>query len=279
MNNILNIKRFGLVLRKDLMENGKRYALLFLTMLGIIAVINIWLSFENYDSSLTDLSHNNLNSKLLTASSLMFVGFGLLFSSTAMNPMNSKIKRITYLSYPASNIEKYLTRWIIITVGFIISFFIALCIAEILRVGICSAYYLELDIKFIDITMLVGSGPGYASDKEPFTIGVCFYFLSQSLFVLGSTFWEKGTFVKTFTAVSLINVFYFLVCYWAILIFYGNIEIFFNALSSFNSFNDENDINGDQAITIVASVISIIAVINWTLAYFRFRESEIIKRL
>ena len=281
MNNIFNIKRFGLVLRKDFMENWRRYVLLFLTMLGVITIVNTWYSLSEYSNikggHIINLEY--LNKQLLLFSSLMFGGFGLLFSSTFMTPMNSKIKRITYLSNPSSNAEKYLTRWIIITVGYIISFFIALYIGDILRVGICSVYYSEIDSRFLDITKLVSFEYEnyYVFAKDYFIISICFYFLFQSLFVLGSTFWEKGTFVKTFTAVTLIILLYVLICRGFILFFYENIDMFGNVINSI--LPEKKDITQEQSITIIACITSFFSISNWLLAFFRFRESEIIKRL
>jgi hypothetical protein len=237
MNNILNIKRFGLVFRKDFLENRKRYTLLFLTMLGVITIVNTGSSFSGYDY--IQKNQNNdyysfINRELLRYSSLMFAAFGLLFASTFMSPMNSKLKRITYLLNPSSNIEKYLSRWIIITIGYIISFFIAFWIADILRVGICSARYPELDIMFLDLTKLIylkvdWSYSEYAFNRQLFMISVSIYLLLQSFFILGATFWEKNSFIKTFTAGAFIFLSFVLICRWAILIFYKDFDEFGNS--------------------------------------------------
>ena len=127
MNNIFDIKRFGLVFRKDLMEGWKRYSLLFLTMLGIIAVVLIWYYLDHYNDI---VKHNVVSTRgdvnALRYLALLFGGFGLIFAATFMSPMNSKLKKITYLVNPSSSLEKYFTRWIIVTVVYIISFFIAI---------------------------------------------------------------------------------------------------------------------------------------------------------
>ena len=279
MNNIFDIKRFGLVFRKDLMEGWKRYALLFLTMFGIMAIIITWNYLDYYDD-IAQGYRSNYEKEILRYIPLLFGAFGLLFAATFMSPMNSKLKKITYLVSPSSNLEKYLTRWIIVTVVYIISFFIAMWVADALRVAICSARYPNLDVAFIDLTKLVYPGNdwdnSYVFTKESFVFYITLYFLFQSLFVLGSTFWEKTSFVKTFTAGALIVFLYVMTCRWAILLFYGNFDEFFNVPNSFEYFRN---IKNEQGVIIMAFVISIFALINWTLAFFRFRESEIIKRL
>ena len=286
MNNIFDFKRFGLVFRKDFLENWKRYALLFLTMLGVIAIFNTWYSLLEYDKILQYQMFDQikyLNKDLLISSSFMFAGFGLLFASTFMNPMNSKIKRITYLVSPSSNTEKYLSRWIIMTIVYIISFFVALWIADIIRVCICSARYPELEVKFIDLTKLIypeyeGYNSEYLFSKPFFAISVNIYLLLQSFFILGSTFWEKSTFIKTFTAGVLIVISFILICRWAIILSYGNFEGFTNVLISLKHLNNR-EFDGDKALLFMSSIISLFTLANWTLAFLRFRESEIIKRI
>ena len=286
MNNIFNIRRFGLVFRKDFLENWKRYTLLFLTMLGVITIINTANSLSYYYDvhNMPEIEHYNyLNKRLLIYSSLMFGMFGLLFASIFMSPMNSKTKRISYLVNPASNFEKYFSRWVIITIGYIISFIAAFWIADILRVGICSARFPELEITFLDLTKLISSNDEghseYAFYRPVFIISTSMYLLLQSLFILGSSFWEKATFIKTFTTVVLIILSFVLICRWTILLFYGDIDSFGNVLESFTYTFDKRDINEEHAIVFVSCVISFFTISNWTLTFFRFRESEITKHL
>ncbi len=285
MNNTLDIKRLGFVFRKDLMENWKRYTLLFLTMLGVMTIALVGQSLDHYNRiERGGNGHSDLNEPLLTFLLVIFVTCGILFASTFMSPMNNKIKRISYLISPSSNLEKYLSRWLIITIGYLISFFVALWIADTLRVGICTARFPDLDIKFLDLTKLVYTGDAswkpreYLFEKGPFIIAIGLYFLHQSLFLLGSTFWEKASFIKTFTAGAVITLAYFLLCYWAILLFYGGLEGFGHVLGSFEP-THKREVTQEQAVWTASSVIAFITLFNWVIAYFRVCESEITKRL
>jgi hypothetical protein len=284
MNNTFNFKRFGLVFRKDLMENGKRYILLFLTMLGIMTIILTWQSLDYYSSvKKFGSNYENINTNLLLSLSAIFGVFGLLFASTFMSPMNSKTKRIAYLISPSSNLEKFLSRWIIVTIGYIIAFFITLWITDVLRVGICSARFPDLEVKFLDLTKLIFTGEGwknneYVFEKDLFIIVISMYFLFRSIFILGSTFWEKAGFIKTFTAGTVISLAFILLCRWAILLCYEDFDRFGNVLNSFEPINKER-INREQAIIFTAFVISAFTLTNWILSFFRLRESEIIKRI
>ena len=283
MGNIFNIKRFGLVIRKDIMEEWKRYTLMFLTMLGLIAIMLIFGYLDYYDDVKTTGNYqSSINNEVLVYLSLMFCGFGLIFASTFMHPMNSKLKKLTYLVSPSSNLEKFLTRWIIVTIVYIISFFIAMWVADALRVVICAARYPDLDVAFVDLTKLVSPYEDYYSRdyvfrKYIFIVLVNLYLLLQSLCILGSTFWEKSSFFKTFTAGALIFLAYLLICHWTILLFYDGYEEFGNVLNSLESIHLKK-INENDVLKFISYVMSFFTLSFWTLAFFRFRESEIIKR-
>ena len=277
MNNTFNIKRFGLTFRKDMIENLKRYLLLFLTLLGLITLLMVQQTWAHFQRSVDNVS---LNKQLLIFLSLMFSAAGIWFASTFTTPLNSKLKRLSYLISPASNLEKYLTRWIITTMGFIIAFFTAFWIADALKVTICSAIYPEVEIKFLDLTKLISSDHGWVGNtfvfpKSVFTFFVSLYFLLQSIFLLGSTYWEKASFIKTFTAGAAIITAYILICRWTILLFYDNLDGFANVMGSFEI---NRTISEVQAINVATIVLSVFTLTFWILAYFRMKESEIIKR-
>jgi len=284
MKNIFNIKRFGLVFRKDMMENMKRYTLLFLTLIGIMAIVSIsktWNYCYNfgYSDRFDSLIHNR---SLLTFMSLTFLAGGLLFSSTFMAPMNSKLRRLSFLSTPASNFEKFFSRWLIVTIGYLFAFFVAMWIAEAFRVAIVGAKFPDLEIKFIDLTRLyypTGDWSGnYMVPKFVFTILIGAYFLFQSYFLLGATFFEKTSFVKTFVALSVIICVYGALCAGAINLFYEEgFEGFGCVMDSFLGFKTDQK---DHIAKVWAHIIpAIVTIGNWLLAYRRFCESEVIKKL
>ena len=288
MNNTFNIKRFGSLLRKDFLENGSRYLLQFLAMFGIMTIILTWASSYAYqhaysyvlDGGETYYSLNGLNRELLTTAIIMFLIFGALMASTLMEPMNNKIKRVAYLINPSSDFEKILSRWLIVTFGYGISFFIALWFADAIRVAICSVSFPDIDIRFLDLSKMIAKPESkfyeYVFSAKYF-FGAClgFYFLMQSLFILGSTFWERMSFIKTFSAGIIIVLLFLFLCNWAIQIGYDdNSNQFSNVMDSFGSEKAE-----DQIFFIITGVFGLFTVANWVLAFLRFRESEIIKRL
>ena len=280
MNNTFNIKRFGFVTGKDFQENWKRYGLQFLAMFGIIAVVLIFASDSIYES-LSHRYHRYADYELLHFVCIMFLGFGVVFASTLMEPMRSKTKRTAFLMNPSSNLEKYVSRWLIVTVGYIIAFFAALWLADLLRVAIFSVRYPNVDVHMLDFSKLIApERVSYGGEyvffcARFFGVWVGLFFLLQSICVLGSTFWEKVSFVKTFAASTVIVLLFILLARWTILIFYTDFNQFGNALDSI--FNN-TEMSENILMMILTCTFAFFTLVNWAVAFFRFRESEIIKR-
>lgn len=104
-------------------------------------------------------------------------------------------------------------------------------------------------------------------DCNYFMLGVSAYIFAQSLFVLGSSIWPKNSFVKTFSAIVVIAIVYIAI---------GSVlaKMLFEGRSG-----GVNQTISDETMTLSSTVIFFaMAVFNWIVAYFRFKESEIINR-
>jgi hypothetical protein len=161
-----------------------------------------------------------------------------------------------------------------------VAFFAALWLADAVRVAICSFNYPGQSVHFLDLNKMIRpdnspSGNGYLLPSSLFYVFLSLYFLVQSIFVLGATFWEKASFVKTFSLGVILVIFFVLVCRWSILLIYKDFSQFEMALDSFKMFEDYTVPQKSRLLTLLFSLITLL---NWTLAFLRFRESEVIKR-
>ena len=278
MNNTFNIKRFGLVLKKDFQEKWKKYGIQFLTMFGITTVIFIFF-FNDYPRDYSDSD----NKELLLIASLLFLVFGVIYASTLMETMQEKTKRIAYLMIPASDFEKFFSRWLIVTVGYAIAFFIALWLADVIRVAFWSYHFPDSDTQFLDFSRLVNPKEknnfrDYAFFSKAF-FGYCisFYALLQSLFILGATFWEKSSFIKTFSAIVIVVILFLYLNWLMIKIVHHDLDNFGWILDTV--FPKKVGVAENVIILTVTCILNFFTLLFWAIAFFRFRESEIIKRL
>lgn len=271
-NNIFNFPRFFRLLKKDLLENWKRNLVFIIAGYGIMALVFTWNGYIHCLAG-RDAAYTNINLLILVC--VLFLVLGVLYSSTFMEPMNRKTKRLAYLMTPASSLEKYFSRWILVTLFYGIIFFLLVFLADATRVLVCSLRFPTADVQFINWNILIGPNDGILSnsyifpDSKNFMIGLFFFLFVQSVFILGSTIWEKNSFVKTFAAILILTIGYLLICYGVITLLFTDMSDFSHHFSRAFFLREETQ----------AGVLLLLgALFNWVLAYFRLKESEVIKR-
>jgi len=275
-NNFICIKRFTLLYKKDFIENWKTMLLRFVMLYAIMAIIFSFIGLSEFKSR-TNYNYNpsNGDNNYLIPATFIFWGFGCLFASLMMEKMKDKTKRIAYLMTPATNFEKFFSRFLPAVVVFIIAFFVAFKLADYTRIAILSIRYPEFNITAVNITQgLCSQNPGAMTDNwMEFTALFSVYLFFQSLFILGSTLWYKNPFIKTLATGIAIT-----------LLFYAVDALLVNSL-----FNESQLFSvGDYCRGIIEKwttrrniifLFSVLTLFNWVISYFRFKDSEIINRL
>ena len=202
-------------------------------------------------------------------------GFGCLSGSLTMEKMKSKTNRLSVLMTPATPFEKFFSRWLVSTVVLLVVFFITFELADYTRVLVYSLIYPDVKEVILPVNLgdLVGSGKRWYLFHKTYelTLVLSIYCFAQSLFVLGSSVWPKNSFLKTFVSVTIIVLIYVLVgMLVGDMLFSGSSKDYGYIFSS---------ITKEQVTVMVTVGFMLFAFVNWTLAYFRFKESEIIQRM
>lgn len=270
--------RFMNLCRKEMVENWKSHVLRVAMMYGVMAIAFVWNGYLEYKPFLSTLpKHSPENdpawSFVLRAFVVFLIIFGMLSASFTMEKMKTKTSRLQVLMTPATPFEKYFSGWLLSTLVYIIVFLIAFKLADYTRVLVYMRYaavYPDLKvIAPVDLGWLVAI-PRFNSpfDTADAALGaISAYFFFQSCFVLGSAIWPKNSFIKTVAAGIIIIIVYVLV-----------VAFFAKSLLP-EHFNYNPDIEERTIKIIAATVAMCFAVGNWMLAYFRFKESEIINRM
>lgn len=150
-----NLRRFGLVVRLDLLSGWKRYVRYLASLYaGCMAI-----EFVNfYDASTYGLSEGYLRpaahafpnqpAEILAAAEaallrdsatpfLAFLGFALALAASAIfENLRTKGGRTAFLTLPATNTEKYLARLLWATVGATAGFWVAYAAADVTRMAL-----------------------------------------------------------------------------------------------------------------------------------------------
>ena len=268
-----SLHRFVNVCRKEMVENWKTYILRSVMVYGMLAIVFVWNGYYQYHN----LEAGAVGRDPIWEFESRFFLWGLVIwgcisASFAMERMKSKTSRTVVLMTPATMFEKFFARWLVATCGFILVFLIAFKLADLTRVVFYLLAYPELHVvhsfplwEFCCNTNCfyetIGSGPA--------VVGIflsCYFFL-QSFFLLGSTVWPKNALIKTFAAGVCIFVSYILIA-----------VLCLKAILPNNFFMTEPYIDREASGGWLIFITSFFALFNWVLAYFRFKESEIINR-
>ena len=305
MNNTFSFSRFGRVLKRDLVENRKRYLtalfIFFVALLGFqLAQVNDYLLhssriegidfFNNYIDTVTIFFYFVLALALCCAvSEISFV-------------MKTKGKAMNYLMLPATNLEKFLSRVLIAIVAVFIMAFVALFLSDVMRMLILPAFddeYVGELYRFAFPQVISNLGdPFFAiyeeggivwGDKDGlYTIigfnhylgymAVAFLVLSilgiHSFFVLGGCIWRKGAVVKTL----LVGLVATLFGIWSLVKLTPT-------LLEYECFNKLPELwfeTGHYVMKILVLIVNFIflgiTVFNWWLAYRLFSRKQMIPR-
>ena len=271
-----SLPRFMNLCRKEMVENWRSNVLRMVLMYGVMAVVMVWNGYFEYRYWHSGQIEDPAWTFLLVVFIWSLWGFGCLSASFTMEKMKTKTSRTSMLMVPATPFEKFFSRWFVFTVVFLVIFLISYKLADYTRFIISSlAYPEEKDFIIpVDLSHLVGERKTYYTlcrTGLQFGALLSAYFFVQSLFVLGSSIWPKNSFLKTFASGTVIAIVYFLLAVFMSKMFLEN--------GNYYSENVFTGMSEDTAMSIMIVVGIFFTLMNWTLAYFRFKESEIVNRM
>ena len=271
-----SLPRFMNLCRKEMVENWRSNVLRMVLMYGVMAVVMVWNGYFEYRYWHSGQIEDPAWTFLLVVFIWSLWGFGCLSASFTMEKMKTKTSRTSMLMVPATPFEKFFSRWFVFTVVFLVIFLISYKLADYTRFIIYSlAYPEEKDFIIpVDLSHLVGERKTYYTlcrTGLQFRALLSAYFFVQSLFVLGSSIWPKNSFLKTFASGTVIAIVYFLLAVFMSKMFLEN--------GNYYSENVFTGMSEDTAMSIMIVVGIFFTLMNWTLAYLRFKESEIVNRM
>ena len=194
-------------------ENRKRYGLAMLAMGGLLA---------GWDSFMLAMDKNGPLNLFMQYSSF-YIGLyfvGCLYASTIFSELSSKSQSITYLSVPASHLEKLLCAILFGVVLFFIVYVLIFYMVEIPMVSLANRIITEehqtfggttVPIGHVEVFNMMALNPWAPIGDRKYHILLLGYFAAQSAFLLGSVYFPRYSFIKTIVAIVslalLVNVF------------------------------------------------------------------------
>ena len=270
----LNFGRLATIIKKEFVENRKTLLLRALLLIGSMVILSQIMGIIHsnvYNKEWEMLNLVEYRDPALQPMLVIFI-IGAFFvsafsASFLFENMTSKTKRLSTLMLPASNAEKFIARFTIFVLGFFVLYFVSCAIAEFSRYIVLKSIYPDSPkVHLITPAAIIADLDIDFTNKDwlwAFTIFIGAFLFNQSLFGLGSAVWPKNSFIKTFGAI------------WAISITYQLLASIFIQLFDISDAHPDSNL----LLSLLTGFLYIGTIFNWVLAYYRFKESEIIQRM
>jgi hypothetical protein len=214
MNQVFDFSRFSLLVSRHWVENRQRY---ILSLSAIGGLVLLWFIFL----FLMEIRRTAIPVQIQTGT-YYFVLFasGCLYASTIFSSLGSKGKGINYLSVPASHLEKLLVAILYSVVLFFISYTIVFYLIDIITLQIFNTIAKSNFVptvfseKYEWVKLAnVFSSDEFMGEEVPYEFLyyiMLAYFAVQSMFMAGSIFFSKFSFIKTFILLLVVGLLYWL---------------------------------------------------------------------
>ena len=279
MNNTFSIKRFGMILRWNLLTNWRHYLNTTIGMaIGLIMIV-----FTSTGDA-TRMKEMGIERGLTDTDMIVWqLGYPLTFTAFIFcfvlaayifANMGTKLQRETFMMLPGSNAEKYLCRLLFATVGAAVQFALAVMVADAIQA--LYALFMHPDFqpsltlaafKSISQNPLISItwGNSKYADIVAYTVSSASVLLFSSSFaVLGGTLFRKQPAVITGSI-------------WLALIIGFGYTMGHMAMAGMLDHIPSLSINDLQLIVIATStILTVIAAINYWLSYRIFCRMQVV---
>jgi hypothetical protein len=201
MNQFFSFNRFSLLVAKHWADNKKRYLLSVIAFAGLLIA---WFVFTML-----------IDSRIIMSKSLQMITFfvGSFYASQYFRDLGSRAKGINFLLVPASAFEKILCSLLYTVILFFIVFTAVFYLVDILMVTITKSF---LDTPVPDkekgLVNIFEVARLPLDNKSTLNILLIFFSI-QSIFLLGSVYFEKYSFIKTIISGFVVFFIFFCIMY------------------------------------------------------------------
>ncbi len=181
-NNIFNIRRLYLLIRRQLLSNATALLIAFGAVAGSLLVISLFVAY---------FQPANLAGLTGLYFTVMFIG-GYIFTSNIFAELHQSQRSYQYLTLPVSITERVLSAWILTAVVF----------------PLIAILSMALIVFIANLVM------NFTFDMEPFQsvfsplswAAIKVYVVTQSVFLLGAAYFRKNNFLKTVLSLFVISM-------------------------------------------------------------------------
>jgi hypothetical protein len=190
MNQFFSLKRFALLVLKHWAENKKRYLLSLIAFIGLLVAWFVFTILTGLDRPM------GREVQQITFFFSLFV-VGTFYASQYFGDLGSRAKGINFLLVPASAFEKLLCSLLYTVLLFFVVFTAAFYLVDFLMVAVANALPTVQKLGGKTTVANVFKVIILRFNKDATINFLLFFFSVQSVFLLGSVYFEKYNFIKT----------------------------------------------------------------------------------
>ena len=259
MNQFFSFDRFSLLVSKHWADNKKRYLLSVLAFAGLLIT---WFAFTLIIDD--DADRMSLDVQLSTYFFSLFIA-GTLYASQYYSELASKPKGSNFLLVPASTFEKFLCSLLYTVILFFLVLTAVFYIINFSMVTITNSIYAN-DATFkkapvaniFDVTF-------FEFDNNYALNFLLFFFAIQSIFLLGSVYFRKYSYIKTIISG---------VVAWFVIA--GLTFFIYKDLYPKSKFGDDEPAFPSWLTMLISiSLMYVVAPLFWTFTYFRLKAKQL----
>lgn len=246
-----SFRRFAKTLRKDVSDHRRGIITFAAGSMTLLFVADTVITIAN-----AGLRMDGLTEILGTFNVFFFFLAVTLVTSTSFRMLGKKASASDMLMLPASDMEKFLSRWLLVIPGVLLLLAVETYLGDVLASGAASLFY-----KVGNRGTFGWINYSSQSLDRPLFIS-CLLFL-QSFFFLGSLLWPRFSWGKSMISVTFLSILFISVI----------TAVIFSMKLPHGMVNTE--VVGREGLIAFTLVMTVILYI---ISFFRFREAEIINR-
>ena len=229
-----DLKRFGLLIKNDLLINKQ----VIFTSIATVAIVLFLYALI--------VANGGSNFHPTAYVLLLFIG-GFWTTSLAFKDMHDKQRSYIFLTLPCSNFEKFFSKLVLTSVGYVLA-------------TLLGFYLLSLLVAGIDALLFQHGQAVFNPLQNDILLYIRDYIILQSVFFLGSVYFKSHAMTKTILSLSCLTLVVILFTFLIVILFLGPYGL--SLLHIFTS--------------IFRSVFwLLLAPFCWFIAYIRLREAEV----
>jgi hypothetical protein len=248
IKNFFSISRFWLLMKMEMSRSRKGFFMALAIIFGAMFIMGLLLT-PVFDPDLRIYEHTSG-----FAFTLLIGGF--ILSSLAYRDLGNELRRYNYLTLPVSSFEKFLSMWLLTSVGWILAYTLVYSIYTVLANAVGQ-------IVFDHLTFVPFDPLGPESTRT-----MRFYFVLQGIFLAGAAQFRGYPFPKTLLVLVLVGAVGGVIMY---LVMKGYLD--------FDMSSDPNLFDGMPSERFKNILVWmfwwLLAPLCWVLTYLGLREQEV----